>query len=250
MHKMQLEDEKTWPVKVVAFLERNEELFRNWKTRFKPIDPKEYDKAITHLRAILRDSDYTLQGYHCTRLTEEEIQSILVKGMSLPSAATLRERIENLRQNGLIDSPTANYLLSKNEADDSNRAGMIWFCFFPPRVEGQLGIERFFRSWGGEALYNSHEDDKLSGHMLTKIGTPCLIEAYIPIESLAYHGGLDFKLIAHFLRNRGLKPDNPIEHEDRAQHKIPAENIIRVIRFHEPDFMKLTGCAKWKPVLS
>jgi hypothetical protein len=146
----------------------------------------------------------------------------------------------------LIDSHTAEYLLNKNQANDDNRAGMIWFCFFPPRIAGQRGIERFFRSWGGEALYNSHEGDTLSGPVLTKIGIPCIIEACVPIGSLAYHGGVDFKLIARFLSKRGLKPDNPLEHEDRAKQPIPAGNIIRIIRFPDPQFVKLTGCDKWK----
>lgn len=246
---MEIEDEKTWPAEVVAFLEEKQDIFRNWKTRNRPADPKEYDEAIIALRKILRGADYTLRGYHCTRLTDEEIQSILANGMSLPSASMLQKRIEAIKQSGLIDSHTAEYLLSNNQANDDNRAGMIWFCFYPPRIAGQRGIERFFRSWGGEALYNSHEDDAFSGPALAKIGTPCLVEAYVPIGSLAYHGGADFKMIARFLKKRGLRPDNPLEHEDRAKQPIPASNIIRIIKFPDPRFMQLTGCSKWNPLL-
>jgi hypothetical protein len=59
---------------------------------------------------------------------------------------------------GLINWAAATAFASKNQAGDLNRAGKIWFCFFPPHHAGQRGIERFFRYWGGEALYNSHQD--------------------------------------------------------------------------------------------
>jgi hypothetical protein len=90
---MEIEDEKTWPVEVVAFLEEKQDIFRNWKTRNRLANPKEYDEAIYTLRHILRGADYTLRGYHCTRLTDEEIQNILANGMSLPSGSMLQERI-------------------------------------------------------------------------------------------------------------------------------------------------------------
>jgi hypothetical protein len=48
---------------------------------------------------------------------------------------------------------------SENQSDEKYRKNMIWFCFFLPKIAGEHGIMRFFRSWGGEALYNSHEKD-------------------------------------------------------------------------------------------
>ncbi len=139
--------------------------------------------------------------------------------------------------------------MNNNQANDANRAGTIWFCFFPPRIAGQWGIERFFKSWGGEALYNSHEDNPITGPILTKIGVPCIIEALVPIESLPRHSWLETKLILRFFISRGFETREDLDHEDRSENPIPAENIIRIIRFPDADFISLTGCSKWKPPL-
>ncbi len=127
---------------------------------------------------------------------------------------------------------------------------MIWFCFFPPKLAGQRGSERLFRSWGGEALYSSHEDDPTTGPILRSIGVPCLIEADVPITSLEVHSFLDVKIIRQFLVNRGLETQEPVHHEDRAKHPIPAYNIRRVIRFSDQVFSTLTNCDQWTPPLT
>lgn len=138
--------------------------------------------------------------------------------------------------------------MSENQADEDNRIGMLWFCFFPPHLAGQSGIERFFRSWGGEALYNSHEDDPDTGSALKAIGTPCIIEADVPVEEESI-GFLEIKVARIFLKNRGLNTRECVDHEGYTTNPIPAEDIKRVVRFPETDFYKLTGAESWDPPL-
>jgi len=181
---MSLEDEETWPPGALKFLADNYDLFLNWELGNKNrVSSKEYDSAICRLRDVL-STDYVLRGYHCARLTDSEIQQIRSNGLQLPIKEFLHKRIDSIEQEGLIDSQCSKHLKNKNQAHEPYRAGMIWFCFFPPYRAGQSGIERLFRSWGGEALYNSHEDDPVYGSILNRIGTPCIIEAYVPIISL------------------------------------------------------------------
>jgi len=127
---------------------------------------------------------------------------------------------------------------------------MISFCFYPPYKAGQGGIERLFRSWGGEALYNSHEDDPVIGPILNGIGTPCIIEAYVPIISLRCHDSLEDKVIRRYLVNRGLETVEPLDHEGKAEQPIPSQNISRIIPFPESDFIRLTRCDAWGPQLT
>jgi hypothetical protein len=101
--------------------------------------------------------------------------------MQPPNADLLRHRIQALYDGGLNQSPDRRPVAKENLAGDANRAGKIWFCFFPPRLGGQSGIERFFRHWGGEALYVYHERDDETGAVLRSIGTPCIIEADVSI---------------------------------------------------------------------
>ena len=255
---MVLNDEGTWPDELVRCLETHLDLFWAWelaRTRksesLSTTQGQElaagYDRAIDGLRRML--TPYVLHGYHCTRLAEAEIEHILSHGMQLPNRAALCERIERLRAAGLIDDQVADRLKVENQAHEANRAGMIWFCFYPPHIAGQHGIERLLRSWGGEALYNSHERDAVTGRVLGNIGVPCLVEADVPIASFPPHTFPEVHLCRQFLVNRGLRTGESLHHDDRATLPVSAASIRRIIRFPEPDFIALTGCGGWKPPL-
>jgi hypothetical protein len=251
---MIIDDLLTWPAEVTEFLEKHHDLFLGWeKSRagqptIATVSGRAYDRAISDLRALLRP--HALRGYHCTRLTEAEIDQVISTGTQLPNAAMLHHRIQALNEAGLIDRQIVDRLQRENLAGDANRAGKIWFCFFPPRLGGQSGIERFFRHWGGEALYVYHERDDETGAVLRRIGTPCIIEADVSIAALEVYSFLDIKIARRFLVNRGYETVEPVDHEDRAKQPIPAPNIRRVIRHPEPTFFKLTACASWSPPLA
>jgi len=247
---MYLEDKETWPAGVLKFLADKYKLFKNWELEnYNSVSPEEYDQAIYQLRDVLR-TDFVLRGYHCTRLTDSEIRDIRANGLQLPNKELLHKRIDSIKQEGLINSQCADHLKKNNQADDPYRAGRIWFCFFPPYRAGQGGIERLFRSWGGEALYNSHEDDPVYGPILKSIGTPCIIKANVPIISLPRDDGLDLKVVRRYLVNRGRNKIKVPDYESRAIQPIPSKNISRIIKFSDSNFIKLTQCDTWKPPLT
>jgi hypothetical protein len=234
-----------WPNRLTVFVELHHDLFLRWEQRAKGCDPKAYDRVIEALGDLLQP--FTLRGWHCTRLTDEEITAILDQGLQLPTAAMLHRRIDAVVTAGALHIPIAAALKAQHQAADANRAGKLWFCFFPPRIAGERGIERFFRHWGGEALYNSHEDDPVTSAAIRVIGTPSLVEADVPISALFWHAlNLAFIVVRRFLISRGFHTTEPIDYEDRIIRPLPADRVRRVIRFPEPDFMALTGCAGWK----
>jgi hypothetical protein len=94
-----------------------------------------FDAAIYGMRPLLNVS--SLYGYHCTRLTDSEIDHIIARGMQLPNRDLLRERIEAARNLGFLEPHEAERLKANNQADEPNRQDMIWFCFFPPHRAGQ-----------------------------------------------------------------------------------------------------------------
>jgi hypothetical protein len=248
---MDLNDEKTWPAEVLAYLEHHHDVFWAWEDRSGrsgTVSGPQYDRALYGLRAVL--NDYTLHGYHCTRLTTAEIGHIMSQGMQPPNAAMLRGRIQVLLDSAVIDAAVARRLMQTNQADEANRANRIWFCFFAPHLAGESGIGDLLGFWGGEALYNSHDRDSETGPILARIGTPCLVEADVPIASLPGPGGLDMKVARQYVIWRGFKTSEPVEHEDRAQAPIAAKSIRRIIQFPEPDFRALTGYNTWKRPLS
>ena len=162
-----------------------------------------------------------------------------------PTVRCSRARIDAVAEAGCLAPDVARLLKSSNQADEENRTGTVWFYFFPPGRAGEDGIGRFFRHWGGEALYNSHERDPVSSQAISCIGTPCLVEANVPIAALARHCGLEFNILRRFLVGRGLPGQGSADYEGRIVRPLPAANVRRVIRFPSPDFLELTRCLEW-----
>lgn len=173
------------------------------------------------------------------------MDSIRNDGLLLQSSASLRKRISRLEQNGLLSADIAQSLININQSDDDNRANMLWFCFYEPYLAGQYGIERFFRSWGGEALYNSHEGRPVTGEALKRIGIPCVIKANVPIISLNSSYYPDTSMIRVFLSQRGHRLENEIEHEGFSTQSIDPQNIIDIFKHPSDQFSELTKCEEW-----
>ena len=240
---LDLDRPKKWPAPLLCYLDAQHDLFLDWKTEQSWVTGPRYDEAINGLVDALQP--YEIMGWHCTRLTDMEIEEILRNGMQLPDATMLARRIDALVKANQITSDVARCLKSDNQADEENRAGKVWFCFFPPRTAGEDGIERFFRYWGGEALYNSHENDQATSSVISRIGIPCIVEANVPIASLEMYTILAYRIVRRFLISNGYDPREPTDHEDCINCPLPAENIRRIIRFPNPDFLSLTGCSDW-----
>ena len=189
---------------------------------------------------------HSLIGYHCTKLTKKEIESIRTNGLALQNAASLSVRIDRLLHAGSIDPETAQCLKDKNQANESNRRSMLWFCFFEPFIAGESRIGRLFRSWGGEALYNSHEKNSVTGAVLRSIGIPCIIKANVPIASMEDTKFPDGALARVLLSDRGHQLKIPIEHEGYSTQHISAENVIEIIKHPSTRFIELTRCQTWE----
>ncbi len=165
--------------------------------------------------------------------------------MSLQDLQTLTKRIDDLLELNLISDRIAKELKTRNQADDEHRARMLWFCFFKPFIAEQHGIYRFFDSWGGEALYNSHEDDLLTGEALRRIGVPCIVKAKVPMRKLSDSYLPDTNMFRVFLEAHDHTLENPTEHEAFSVENIPPENIMQIIEYPSQKFVELTKCNEW-----
>lgn len=87
-------------------------------------------------------SPYSITGWHRTRLIDAAIEQIVASGMQLPDGAVPRHRIEALVLASLLPDDVARRLQTVDRAVDSNRADMIWFCFFPIHLAGEHGMFR------------------------------------------------------------------------------------------------------------
>ena len=239
---LDLDSPSSWPPPLTAYLDEHHDVFRAWEAKTGQASAPLFDVAIHGLRDVLQA--YEIRGWHCTRLTDAEADEVLRDGMHLPNVETLTRRIEALAKTNLIEPEIALRLKSENWADEKNRAGMVWFCFFPPRKADEYGIGPFFRHWGGEALYRHHQDDPVISPILRRIGTPRLVEADIPIASLGRYP--DCAIYRRYLVSRGYRSNEPTDFEGYIERPLPATNVRRVISYPERDFYSLTNCSEWR----
>ena len=232
----------SWPAALSTYLDEHHDVFRTWEAKSNQASASLFDEAIYGLRDILLA--YEIRGWHCTRLTDTETHNVLREGMHLPNAQTLTRRIDSLAKANLIEPQIARRLKSRNRADEENRSGMVWFCFFPPGKADEYGIGPFFRHWGGEALYRCHEGDPVISPILRCIGTPRLVEANVPIALLGRYP--DFAIYRRYLVSRGYRSNEPTDFEGYCVHPLPAENVRRVISYPDRDFYSLTRCSEWR----
>lgn len=264
---MILSDRRTWPADLVEFLDSHFDSLSDYVAReqetmhaylnqsegyvpmaLMPSNPFRdlYYKVVQESTQIA--SSQMLRGWHCTRVTDSEAEYIAENGMLLLSNELVAKKVELLRNQRLISDTTAKFIIEPSIADDECRTQMIWFCFFEPRLAWQSGIERFFRFWGGEAIYAPQHSTPVLEE-LGKIGRPCLIEVDVPISSLATNSFLGEKIVRNYLRSHGINDGEDEKHEDRSTVPLAAQNIIRFIFHGEQLFDDLTGCGKWEPPL-
>jgi hypothetical protein len=244
MHLINLADSTTWPRNLVRVLERHEPLFQAWFTGHSVQSGPAFDAAHADVRGALDTCEVI--GWHCTRLTDAEIALIEAAGMQLPNVHMLNERIDRLVEADQIAAPIAGALKGTNQAGDENRAGRLWFCFFALSEVGESRIHRFFRHWGGEALYNSHENNNVTSPALASLGTPCVVEAAVQIRTLSKYSYVTQRVIERFLWTKGLFHSKPETPEGYTVAPIEAGSIKRVIRYPDLEFMRLTGCKNWQ----
>jgi len=102
---MILHDETTWPQDVKHFLQTKGQplLDRELMMIDQPnsYNAYQYDSAHNAFTAIL--INHVLENaFHCTRLTDEEIDQIKAQGMQLPNLQKLTDRVHRLKETGLI----------------------------------------------------------------------------------------------------------------------------------------------------
>jgi len=189
---------------------------------------------------------YPVVGFHCTRLTRDEIDDVRSNGLRPLSPCFTSQRVDRRVRDGLISPRSAHEFKAANETTAGNRRGMIWFfhCLSTLRDEG--AIYRLFRSWGGESIYCRHETNWRPHPVLSRIGTPCIVVATLQPSDVGGLRSFEERLILVWLdRNRA----NAYSHDcdTRVQNRVVP--VLEVIEYADPRFEQLTGCSQWSQPL-
>jgi hypothetical protein len=266
-----LDDVGTWPARLMATFDAHEALLRAYHTEeqrtldddawrppnlpdyvpmaLRPSNPffAERQQFLGSLRSEYF-AELALRGFHCTRLTDDEVERIRAEGMTPPSLESLQRRISALASGGLISTRAAQRMARENDASDPTRAGRIWFVFTAAPLRCQTGVESLFRYWGGESLYRRHDRDPETGPIVTSVGVARIVEAIVPLADIGPTAFPDKQFVQQFLAARGVAVLDR-DYVDRVVVPIPAERIRRVVSRSDDAFASLTGCANWRPAL-
>ena len=132
-------------------------------------------------------------------------------------------------------------LRSRNQIGDSNRSGRTWFIFTRAPLRDKSGIERLFRSWGGEALYNSHEDDHRTGSLVRGIGSPRIVVAAVPVVGLQCFMDVGERLINVWCAKRGICTGHNPNFEGYVRNDVSGQSILRIISSTDAELTRHTN---------
>jgi hypothetical protein len=189
---------------------------------------------------------YALQGWHCTRLRDEEVQAVRSNGLEVLSEELLVRRIDAALAASELPEDVAARLRAGNIAGNRNRRGQLWFGF-SRNLPGEEYIHRLFRYWGGEATYWAHEQDEKTASVLRGVGRPTIIDAWVPVFGLRTPLQVLDTLCQVDLQNAGLLERRPIaEFEAYTTLPVPADAIVSIHLHPGEDFEQRTGCRGWR----
>lgn len=257
------DDEGTWPEEVVNHLEEHFLVLSSYQKHHNaevqlhidsdpnrhryPKNPHAHDRneALRALDEIL--SKHKLVGYHSTRLLDVEVDEIKAKGLSLLSASHVDRKLATAISAELLSQSMAAQLRKHAYVEETCgcRLGMTWFLFTRGGLNDESGLYRFFEFWGGESIYakwcNPPYDEL--GLTLRGMGSPCIVEAAVPISALKIMGAaLRFSWL--HLSKRGIETE-PVDFEGYAERAVVAADVLRVLRVDDSDFRCYTNCDEW-----
>lgn len=256
-----LDDEHSWPNEIVKLLESKLALLRSFGERELQIHRSAQDDVLVRINPPTNEYWFeresiavnvgqllegrSIIGWHCTRLCDDEVASLRRAGMYPLSPETLSARLQHRIDNGDIPSSAASRFASEHDAKNIHRQ-MLWFIFDRKCLRDESGVGRFFASWGGEALYNHHEDDSHTGPILRSIGQPRIVEASLPLKSVDVPELPGEWFVRAFLDHRDIQRPHDARTDGHVRVAVPPEDVCRVFTLGESDFEILTGASRWR----
>ena len=246
----------SWPKNIIEIIEDNKEDLNGYLNELRRIDKLAEDNV--EYRIIRPENKHKLRwdiisnsikheiinkkivGFHCTRLLDFEISDILKDGLQSLSQENSISRINKLYYKGLISKALRDKLIIKKEIRLGNRIGRTFFFHYVSTLQDETGLYRFFKSWGGEAIYLNFEFNT----KLQEIGVPCIVIASINIKDIADLQNLANKMICIYLKDQYLSHDF-ITWLNNKNRTI----VLKIIERSNEYFNSLTRIEEWNTII-
>jgi len=247
-----LDKNETWPKEFNILMQSNSELIINFLAEEERIDElcqrdlsvrfskKELNPYKLNFQNLINDLERIIQkhklvGIHCTRLLNEEIESLKEDGLKPLSQELAISKIELANSKGVLSDKLKIELLTKDEYRLDCRTDMAYFFHCLSTLKEEHGLRKLFGYWGGEAIYMYNNDSE----ELKTIGTPCIVILSVKISELESFLPLSERMI------RGLfKNDFDSQDSDSTMRK-PVK-VLEVIEHSMEKFEELTNYSTWE----
>lgn len=156
--------QETWPNELVFLLKESKSLMLNYLEEEKSIDKaavenvllrmnrprnkyqQEWSEVIKKTESIVSKSKFI--GFHCTRLTKEEINEVLISGLKPLNEELLTYKLKILLDQSLIDIDEYHKMLSNKKVNEEGRKDIIFTFHELHTLNDESGLKRLFRCWG------------------------------------------------------------------------------------------------------
>lgn len=264
---IEIEDYNSWPHDFRQTVSQNEHLILSYHWERNRIDalceddvilrccPPDnvyeagYKQLVADLDGLL--STHSIIGYHCTRLTPFEITSVKGLGLRTLCPSRIQERINQafndkwLTQGEYDRLQTSPTIQDNLENRNGHRTGKIWLCPNRSTLRDNGAVHRFFRSWGGEAIFKGQADPMIMD-ALSKIGLPCIVKCNVPFPDInPFHTSHAERFVSKFV-SRSIEYPHPSPAFDMSIGRdLKADEVLNIIDISNPAFAKLTEYETW-----
>jgi hypothetical protein len=261
---VEVETPSTWPKDFRQLAESNIQLiisYQKERTRIErlgwndvmlrlnpPTNPHKHDylSLVQQLEAILLK--HNIIGYQCSRLLPEEILDIQSSGLKILTEELVFSKIQLALNAGHIT--VDEYHLLKNSDHIKQHlaneygysTGMAWFCPNRSTLKDCGAVYRLFRSWGGEAVYNAHEEGDNEIPALRHIGIPCIIKCTFPFrDANQYYDNFSARLLSYLVAHEVDSPEPPAAFDMHINKNLAADEVLEIIELSNPLFSAVLG---------
>lgn len=182
-------------------------------------------------------AERTIRAWHFTRLAEHEVATVRKNGLQPMTLALIDERLEAVRQAGLIDAQLAAQLYEASPYHrqiEGSRENRIWLTAQPYAIDDSA-VEELLDRWGGESISFVHREGATLERLM-QLGTPLVIEVALPMRITTRVEEAATNVLDAFAQSIGVDGGWGGGADMVAVEPIAPEWILAIHREGEPSF--------------